>query len=126
MVISDYNDCDYDHFDHTCWAIQLHVADAKIQDTEKFFRQHLGCHSRGVSVIDATHTVTISLLHAWVCFSLAFTTVFQAFLTTFLIDSGPKHQLKTWKISSPQVLNFHTHKITIKFSSSVTVQNYFK
>jgi hypothetical protein len=29
-----------------------------------------------------------SLFLAWVCFSLAFSTVFQAFLTTFLIDSG--------------------------------------
>jgi len=28
------------------------------------------------------------LFFAWVCFSLAFSTVFQAFLTTFLIDSG--------------------------------------
>jgi hypothetical protein len=31
-----------------------------------------------------------SLFLAWVCFSLAFNTVFQAFLTTFLIDSGYK------------------------------------
>jgi hypothetical protein len=31
-----------------------------------------------------------SLFLAWVCFSLAFSTVFQAFLTTFLIDSGYK------------------------------------
>jgi hypothetical protein len=30
------------------------------------------------------------LFFAWVCFSLAFSTVFQAFLTTFLIDSGYK------------------------------------
>jgi hypothetical protein len=31
-----------------------------------------------------------SLFLAWVCFSLAFSTVFQAFLTTFLIDPGYK------------------------------------
>jgi hypothetical protein len=31
-----------------------------------------------------------TLFLAWVCFSLAFTTVFQAFLTTFLINSGYK------------------------------------
>jgi hypothetical protein len=31
-----------------------------------------------------------SLFLAWVCFSLAFSTVFQTFLTTFLIDSGYK------------------------------------
>ena len=29
-----------------------------------------------------------SLFFAWVCFSLAFSTVFQTFLTTFLVDSG--------------------------------------
>jgi hypothetical protein len=29
-----------------------------------------------------------SLFLAWVCSSVAFTTVFQAFLTTFFIDSG--------------------------------------
>jgi hypothetical protein len=29
-----------------------------------------------------------SLFLAWVCFSLAFNTVFQAFITTYLIDSG--------------------------------------
>jgi hypothetical protein len=31
-----------------------------------------------------------SLFVAWVCFSVSFSTVFQAFLTTFLIDSGYK------------------------------------
>jgi hypothetical protein len=31
-----------------------------------------------------------SLFLAWVCFCIAFSTVFQAFLTTFLIDSGYK------------------------------------
>jgi hypothetical protein len=30
----------------------------------------------------------ISLFLAWVCFSLAFSTIFQASLTTSLIDSG--------------------------------------
>jgi hypothetical protein len=31
-----------------------------------------------------------SLFLVWVCSSVAFSTVFQAFLTTFLIDSGYK------------------------------------
>jgi hypothetical protein len=31
-----------------------------------------------------------SLFLSWVCFSVAFSTVIQAFLTTFLIDSGYK------------------------------------
>jgi hypothetical protein len=38
---------------------------------------------------------SLSLLFlAWVCFSLAFSTVFQAFLTTFLTDSGYKTPIK--------------------------------
>jgi hypothetical protein len=35
-----------------------------------------------------------SLFLAWVCFSVAFNTVFQAFLTTFLIDSGYKTPIR--------------------------------
>jgi hypothetical protein len=35
-----------------------------------------------------------SLFLAWVCFSVAFSTVFQAFLTTFLIDSGYKRPIQ--------------------------------
>jgi hypothetical protein len=35
-----------------------------------------------------------SLLLAWVCFSFAFNTVFQAFLTTFLINSGYKTPIR--------------------------------
>jgi hypothetical protein len=35
-----------------------------------------------------------SLFLAWVCFSLAFSIVFQAFLTTFLIDSGYKKPIQ--------------------------------
>ena len=45
----------------------------------------------GVSVSTMPRTTSLrSLFLAWVCFSLAFNTVFQAFLTTFLIDSGYK------------------------------------
>jgi hypothetical protein len=45
----------------------------------------------GVSVSTMPRTPSLrSLFLAWVCFSVAFTTVFQAFLTTFLIDSGYK------------------------------------
>jgi hypothetical protein len=35
-----------------------------------------------------------SLFLSWVCFSLAFNTVFQVFLTTFLIDPGHKPQIQ--------------------------------
>ena len=45
----------------------------------------------GVSVSKMPRTTSLRLLFlAWVCFSLAFSTVLQAFLTTFLIDSGYK------------------------------------
>ena len=43
----------------------------------------------GVAVSTMPRTPSLrSLFLAWVCFSLAFSTVIQAFLTTFLIDSG--------------------------------------
>jgi uncharacterized protein YacL len=45
----------------------------------------------GVSVSTMHRTPSLrSLFLAWFCFSVAFNTVFQAFLTTFLIDSGYK------------------------------------
>jgi hypothetical protein len=45
----------------------------------------------GVSVSTMPRTLSLrSLFLAWVCFSIAFSTVFQAFLITFLIDSGYK------------------------------------
>ena len=58
MVSSDYIDGDYGHFDYSCLAIQLNVGVARVQDTDKFVDEPLGCHSRGVSVNDATRTVT--------------------------------------------------------------------
>ena len=49
----------------------------------------------GVSVSTMPRTPSLrSLFLAWVCFSLAFSTVFQAFLTTFLIDSGYKTPIR--------------------------------
>jgi len=45
----------------------------------------------GVSVSTMPRTPSLrSLFLAWVCFSLAFSTVFQAFLTSFLTDTGYK------------------------------------
>ena len=45
----------------------------------------------GVSVSTMPRAPSLrSLFLAWVCFSMAFSTVFQAFLTSFLIDSGYK------------------------------------
>jgi len=49
----------------------------------------------GVSVSTMPRAPSLrSLFLAWVCFSLAFNTVFQAFLTTFLIDSGYKTPIR--------------------------------
>ncbi len=58
MVSSDHIDCDCGHFNYTCWAIQQHVRVASVQDTDKFIYKHMGCYSRGVSVKNATRTVT--------------------------------------------------------------------
>jgi hypothetical protein len=45
----------------------------------------------GVTVSRMPRTPSLrSLFLAWVCFSVAFSTVFQAFFTTYLIDSGYK------------------------------------
>jgi hypothetical protein len=85
VVSSDHIDCDCGHFDYTCWAIQLHVRVVKLQDTVKFVEQRLGWHSRVVSVNNVTLTTFVLPLLS-VCFYLAFGTVFQAFLTTFLFD----------------------------------------
>jgi len=58
VVSSDHIDSACGHFDYNSWAIQLHIGVASVQDINKFVDQRLGCHSRGGSVNDATHTVT--------------------------------------------------------------------
>jgi hypothetical protein len=52
-----------------------------------------------------------SLFLTWVCFSLAFSTVFQAFLTTFLVDSGYETPIQTFDelFSSKIKLGNHTN-----------------
>ena len=51
--------------------------------------------SLGVTVTTMPRTPSLrSLFLAWVCFSVAFSTVFQDFLTTFLIDSGYKRPIR--------------------------------
>ena len=58
MVSSDNIDCDCGNFDYSNWAIQFYMGVARVQDTDKFVDQRLGCYTRGVSVNDATRTVT--------------------------------------------------------------------
>jgi hypothetical protein len=49
----------------------------------------------GVAVSTMPRTPSLrSLFLSWVCFSVAFTTVFQAFLTSFLTDSGYKTPIR--------------------------------
>jgi hypothetical protein len=61
----------------------------------------------GVSVSTMPRTPSLRLLFfAWVCFSLAFSTVFQAFLTTFLIDSGYKTPIRNMDELFASGINF--------------------
>jgi hypothetical protein len=69
----------------------------------------------GMSVTTMPRTPSLrSLFLAWVCFSVAFSTVFQAFLTTFLIDSGYKTPIQNMeelyasgiKLAYPQINDF--------------------
>jgi hypothetical protein len=70
----------------------------KVQVTDRFVDQRLGCHSRGVSVKDCARTVTKFVVPRLGVFSLAFSIVFQAFLrlktpiqnVEFLLASGIK------------------------------------
>jgi hypothetical protein len=56
---------------------------------------HLWAVILGVSVSTMPRTPSLrSLFLAWVCFSLAFNTVFQEFLTTFIIDPGYKPPIR--------------------------------
>jgi hypothetical protein len=56
---------------------------------------HLWAVILGVSVSTMPRTPSLrSLFLSWVCFSVAFTTVFQAFLTSFLTDPGYKTPIR--------------------------------
>ena len=67
-----------------------------------------------------------SLFLAWVCFSVAFSTVFQEFLTNFLLTPSTKRQFKTWMCCLHQVLSLTTNQSSICFSIMVTKQIYQK
>ena len=73
----------------------------------------------GVPVSKMPRTSSLRLLFlGWVCFSVAFCTVFQAFLTSFLIDSGYKTPIKNMdelfasgiNLAYPQKYNFIIEK----------------
>jgi hypothetical protein len=68
---------------------------ARVQDTDKFVDKPLCCNSRGVISNNATRTVITFAFPRLDAFSLGFSTVFQVFLTNFLIDSGYKTPIES-------------------------------
>ena len=94
MVNSDHINCDCGHFDYTYWAIQLHIWVAIVQDTEKFFNPHLCCHSKGLSVNDATHTLTTFVASRLGVFLCGFQFSFPGITHNVFIDSGYKTSIQ--------------------------------
>jgi hypothetical protein len=64
-----------------------------------------------------------SLFLDWVCFSVAFRTVFQAFLTTFLIDSGYKTSIQNTDELFASGIKLAYPQVSISFSRIVTKWN---
>jgi hypothetical protein len=82
----------------------------------------------GVSVSRMPRASSLRWLFiAWVCFSVAFSTVFQAFLTTYLIDSGYKTPIQNTdelyasgnKLAYPREHNFFFDKFEEKEASFI-------
>ena len=74
----------------------------------------------GVSVSTMPRTPSLrSLFLVWVCFSVAFCTVFQAFLTSFLIDSGYKTPIQSRKDFFASDIRLPIDHEIISFSSMV-------
>jgi hypothetical protein len=97
----------------------MQVGVASVQDTDKFDDQRLGCHSRGVSVNDASAPSLCSLFLAWVCFSVVFSTVFQAILTSFIMFSEYKSPIQNIDELFASGINLPTQINSITFSSKV-------
>jgi hypothetical protein len=72
----------------------------------------------GVPVLTMPRTPSLrSLFLAWVCFSVAFSTVFQAFLTSYLIDSGyqtPIQNMDELFASGIKLANIQLRQLTRK------------
>ena len=127
MVSSDHIDCHCCNFNYTYWTIQLHVRVGNVQETEKFVDQRLGCHSRGVSVNDATCTVirfAVSRLGVFLCgLQHSVPGISHNVSYWFWLK---KHQFKAWMTYSPQELCFPTHEETVYFSIILTIQKHQK
>jgi len=81
----------------------------------------------GVSVSTTPRTQSLSLLLlAWVFFSLVFSTVFQAFLTTFLIGSGYKTRIQYRDEFFASGIRLPIHQEIISFSRMVSERKHHK
>jgi hypothetical protein len=73
----------------------------------------------GVAVSTMPRAPSLRLLFlSWVCFSLAFSTVFQAFLTTFLVDPGYKKPIENIdELLASGMLLSYDHKFHFLFTN---------
>ena len=126
MVISDHIDCDCAYFDYTCWAIELHVGVAWVEDNDNFIDKSVRCHSMGIRVNDSMRTVSMFAIPRMSLFRSGFQYSVPGFSHNVSFDPRSKHQFKTWMSFSPQVLFLPTHQDTISFSRMVTKRNYQK
>jgi hypothetical protein len=82
---------------------------------------HIWAVILGVAVSNKPRTPSLrSLFLSWVCFSLAFSTVFQVFLTTFIIDPGHKPPIRNLdELFASGIKFFYTLEFEDLFSNSV-------
>ncbi|PSN48666.1 Ionotropic receptor 770 [Blattella germanica] len=52
--------------------------------------------SLGISIKLPTNTALRMIFLTWIIFSIAFSTIFQAFMTSFFTDAGRQHQINTY------------------------------
>jgi hypothetical protein len=112
---SDRINCVCGHYVYICWAKELHVRVARESSLTNFWAVILGV---SVSTMPRTPSLS-SLFLTWVFFSLAFNTVFQVFLTTFLFDSDYEtpiqniDELLAWdiKLAYPPEVHFIFEKV---------------
>jgi len=121
---SDHIHCVCGHFIYTCGAKQLHVRVARVQDSDKFVDQLLGCHSRCHCQPRHAHRPYVRCSSPGYVFLWHSTQCSKHFSQRFLLTPATKHQFKTWMSSSTQILNLPTHQKYISFLREVTKQIY--
>ena len=94
MVSSVHIDCDCGHFDKIFGRYSC-TSEWQSYKTLKSSFTNVWAIMLGIAVSTMPRAPSLrSLFLAWVCFSVAFSTVFQAFLTKFIIDSGYKKPIQ--------------------------------